>query len=528
MNLNRFALSLIALLLLFAIFCSINIGMSWDEPQRHWQGAIRTIYLKSFEFGKFEFKPGGWSEIEPGLYDTVSFLISNLLLKIFPGKLIGIKHLTNLTFSFLTLIGLFSISKKIFNKEIAYLATLLCFLNPFFFGHMGINPVDTIISFALVWFAYFTYMYCINFENKRLRFLILAAFCMGFGVGTRLPFLAVPIPIIISALVFIIITNNAKFREYQIYKKIFFDFFIFCLITFFLMTVAWPYVHSSPHILLDALNPLNSFKYPHGPVQEIINGNYFELINTPRTYFFSFFIFRFPIFSLLLLFVLIIVLKTDNKFFTSKFDHFKNKIIIIFSIVMFPILLHLILQVKIYNGIRLFLFIIPFFSLLTGICFYYILENFKKSVYIKSLASIIVIFFLLFLQRFIYLTPYHYDYSNFFNAKFANTEKLYIHDYWGTSYKELMKLINSNTSLKEIRADYCGGDRFGIRYLANKYSGKKVTLVPYEEADYIIMIDTVSTDINYKSSCFTQRPGEDIVVVSRLGVKLSVLRKLEK
>ena len=279
---------------------------------------------------------------------------------------------------------------------------------------------------------------------------------------------------------------------------------------------------------MEALNPLTNFKYPHGPVQEIINGNYYEVLNTPRTYFFSFFIFRFPIFNLLLLFALIIVLKTDNKFFTSKFDNFKNKIIIVFSIIFFPIILHLILQVKIYNGIRLFLFIIPFLSLLIAICFYYLLENFRKSIYIKSLLGIVVVFFFLFFQRFLYLTPYHYDYANFFNFKFSNTEKLYIHDYWGTSYKELMKLIKLNTSLNKIKADYCGGDRFGLRYLANKYSGKKVTLVPYEEADYIIMIDTVSNDITNKSSCFTQRPGEDIVVVSRLGVKLSVLRKLEK
>ena len=154
MSLNKILISLISLLLVFAIFCAINIGMSWDEPQNHWQGAVRANYLKSFAFGKFEFKPGGWSEVEPGLYDTFSFIISDLLLKIFPGKLIGIKHLTNLTFSFLTLIGLFLVSKKIFNKEIAYLATFLCLINPFFFGHISINPKDTISCFALVWFAY--------------------------------------------------------------------------------------------------------------------------------------------------------------------------------------------------------------------------------------------------------------------------------------------------------------------------------------------------------------------------------------
>ena len=140
----------------------------------------------------------------------------------------------------------------------------------------------------------------------------------------------------------------------------------------------------------------------------------------------------------------------------------------------------------------------------------------------------VIIFFLLFLQRFIYLTPYHYDYSNFFNIKFSSTEKLYIHDYWTTSYKELMKLINANTSLKEIKTTYCGGERHSIKYLANKYSGKKVTKVPYEQADYVIMINTLSVDADNKSSCYSIYRGKDVVAVNRLGVKLSVLRKLEK
>ena len=42
------------------------------------------------------------------------------------------------------------------------------------------------------------------------------------------------------------------------------------------------------------------------------------------------------------------------------------------------------------------------------------------------------------------------------------------------------------------------------------------------------MINTLSTDVINKSTCFLLRPGKDIVVVNRLGVKLSVLRRLEK
>ena len=349
---------------------------------------------------------------------------------------------------------------------------------------------------------------------------------MGVGVGTRLPFFAVPVPVIIAALIFIFISFKEKLGMIENYKKVLFDFVTFCSITFFLMVLAWPYVHSSPDILLKAFS--SYVLYPHGPVLEIMNGNYYETAATPRSYFFNFFIFRFPIYISILLISLAILIRTDKNFFTSEFKHFINKIIIIFAIIFFPIVVHLIVQVKIYNGIRLFLFIIPFLSLLIAISVYYILKNFKKSIYIKSLLSITTIFFLLFLQRFIFLTPYHYDYSNFVNLKFSNTEKLYIHDYWTTSYKELMKLIKKDSSIQNIKADYCGGDKFGLRYLIKKHSGNKVKLVPYEQADYIIMIDTVSNDINNKSSCFTQRPGKDIVAVSRLGVTYSVLRKLEK
>ena len=528
MKINNIALCIIIFLLLFSVYCALNIGLSWDEVQRHWQGAMRTDYFKSLEFGKFEFKRGGWSEIEPGLYDTFNFAITDLLLKIFPGKLIGIKHSINLTFSLLSLIGLFLLSKKIFNKEIAYLATLLCFLNPFFFGHMSMNPIDTIISFSLIWFAYSIYLYCVNFEKKRLRFLILASFFMGFGLGTRLPFLIVPVPIMLTALIYVISKYSSKFENYKIYKKIFFDFLIFTSIAFFLMVLAWPFFHNTPSILLEAFNISTVVKYPHGPVQDIINGDYYEMTKTPRTYFFSFFIFRMPIFILILFFTLIITLKVNNNFFTSKFSQFKKKIIIIFSIVFFPVILHLIFQVKIYNGIRLFLFIIPFLSLLLAIGLYYLLQNFRKSVYVKYLLVTSTIFFLLFLQRFFYLTPYHYDYSNFFNIKFSNTEKLYIHDYWAASYKELMESIKANPDLKEIKADFCGGHFFTLKYLAHKYSGKKVTLVPYKQADYIIMINTVTNVLNNKSSCFLLRPGKDIVTVERLGVKFSVLRKLDK
>ena len=81
MNLNKLIFSLISVLFLFSIFCSITIGMSWDEPWHHINGALRAEYLKSFgNFKNYDFSD---NKFYPGLYDTFSFLFSNFLAKVF-------------------------------------------------------------------------------------------------------------------------------------------------------------------------------------------------------------------------------------------------------------------------------------------------------------------------------------------------------------------------------------------------------------------------------------------------------------
>ena len=89
------------------------------------------------------------------------------------------------------------------------------------------------------------------------------------------------------------------------------------------MIVAWPHIHNDFHVLIDTI--FVTIKW-FGPFLERINGEIYETYNTPKTYILSFFIFRMPIFILILLFALVFFLIKDNKFFTSKFDHFKNKI----------------------------------------------------------------------------------------------------------------------------------------------------------------------------------------------------------
>ena len=100
------------LLVFFAIYCSLIIGMAWDEPHLYEMGRNRLRYL--FSFGKYEYQNFSYfanTSHFPGFYDTLTAFISQMI----PRKYeIETHHLINLFFSFITILGITKITKSIF------------------------------------------------------------------------------------------------------------------------------------------------------------------------------------------------------------------------------------------------------------------------------------------------------------------------------------------------------------------------------------------------------------------------------
>ena len=143
---------IIVLLIFFSIFTSSNLGYSWDEIDHFINGGLRWKFIESFgSFKEYYFRD---NKYYPGFYDTFSFAIGVQLNKYFNLSNEVINHSINYFFSFFSLVGLFQILKKYFNKEIALISVVFCFINPFFFGHMAINGKDTILAFSHVWITY--------------------------------------------------------------------------------------------------------------------------------------------------------------------------------------------------------------------------------------------------------------------------------------------------------------------------------------------------------------------------------------
>ena len=133
----------IFILIILAFYSSLKNGLSIDENFHHINGEVRYHYLKNLgNFEKYDFND---NRFYPGLVDTVSFIFFKILSSIVNLKyLVEIKHSINFLYAVVGLYGLYLVNQKIFNKQIAIISCLLTMMNPFFFGHMGINPKDPI------------------------------------------------------------------------------------------------------------------------------------------------------------------------------------------------------------------------------------------------------------------------------------------------------------------------------------------------------------------------------------------------
>ena len=556
----------IAFLLVLAWWSSLTIGLSSDEYFHHINGLNRYNFLFSLgEDKNFQFRN---TQFYPGLYDTLSYTLGRIIMlisiKFYANNIDFVMHLINIIFSTLSLVGLYFFSKKIFNKDIGIIAVFLTLLNPFFFGHMGMNSKDIVIFFSLIWFCYYFYLYCTE-EKKIIKNLLLASFFIGFGCGVRLTFLVVIFPVVVCGLVYLFI----KFKSQYLYltKRLLPHSLVTVAITIFLVILCWPHmiveIQNGNFVKFFSTIVKNTINWIDGPKIGMLNGEYYEVFNTPKSYFLSIVLYRIPFYFTLLIILSYVLIIGKNSLIKNEISDFNKKFLIINIIAFFPIFLALILSVNIYDNLRLFLFIIPFFSIIAAFSLNWMLTSFKNSFKIKTILTMVVILFSLSFYRFITLTPYQYDYINYSSIKYSNAAYKWEHDYWGTSFKELVKKIKkqySKEQIRDLKITNCSGDDTLLYYLRRQLGLKFIYRFKREkEANHVVIINRTTLDIfnpvvwpkinkmvnkkghmlvrdvekvvrtpGVKTTCPKQYPGTDVVTVERNGVVLSALRKLDK
>ena len=519
------------ILILYLIYCSLNIGIHWDELNIMQFGEDRLKYL--FSLGSNTDYLNQWnSRFYPGAYSTIAMFIT----KMFPIRYeIEILHIVNMSFGVSALFGLSKIAKELFNDKVSKITFLICFLNPHFFNHMIMNERDLIVAFCNIWATYLILRYLKNqnIYQKRNKYIIFAGLTVGLGLGVRVVFLGTLLPIVFLSLIDILFLKKIINKNFSL-KKFLFDCLKIIIIAYFFMIAFWPHTHENIFILPFKF-VFESFSTSQiGAPLGLLNGEFYFTKQTPKSYIFVNLINKLPEFILFAYIIFIFILFNRKNFFATKFKSFYYKIFIITLIIIFPNLVLFINPYSIYDGIRHFLYIIPYISIIPALIIYYLYSSLNNQLN-KILLISILSMFLFFLFNFLSLTPYHYTYLNTFSGKFINADKKFENDYWGISLRELINQIPNDEEFlyeKKIKLASCGISEGTLKYYLKKLKNIRFTLVnPYDQYDYIIMTNRVVwneegvKNPKKAKTCYDTYKGKNILTVSRKKLTLSTIRK---
>ena len=142
------------------------------------------------------------------------------------------------------------------------------------------------------------------------------------------------------------------------------------------MISCWPDTHKNVFIMPYQLF-IESFNEIIGISLGLLNGNFYNTAETPKSYLIINLFYKLPEFILLSYLVFIYLILKNKSFFNSQFKFFNTKLISILIIIVFPNLLLLISPYKIIDGLRLFLYLIPYICIIPGLTIYYLIINYK-------------------------------------------------------------------------------------------------------------------------------------------------------
>tara|TARA_B100000029_G_C17516661_1_gene938348 strand:- start:300 stop:1514 length:1215 start_codon:yes stop_codon:yes gene_type:complete len=401
---------------------------------------------------------------------------------------------------------------------------------------MAINPKDTTVALAVIWSTYLILKY-LQIQNikKTTKYVLLLGLTIGLGTGVRTPFLVNLLPIFIFIFIDILFMQKIINKNFSS-KKFFVDIFLVIIISYFLTIIAWPHVHVN--IFLEPFRlAFEQIKNVFGIPWILFNGSFYETNNLPYYYILLNLFYKSPEYIFLSYIIFFFIIMFNKDFFNLNFKNFNIKIFLIVFIILSPTLYFIIIPHPVYDGLRLFLFIIPFFNIIPGIAIYYLFKNLNFN-YSKILLSITFLLFLYFLYFFIKLTPYQYVYLNKFIGNYSESHKKFENDYWAVSSKELVKKISYAKNIfsqdDKVGIIFCGAPLGMVKEDLDQIKNlnyENIDLFNYETYDYVFMTNrSIGNSKDEKSihnvkTCFDKFVGDDLFSVKRNGLILSTFRK---
>jgi 4-amino-4-deoxy-L-arabinose transferase-like glycosyltransferase len=363
-------------------------------------------------------------------------LVAAILAKILP---LGLFETRRLVGALVGLIGLaltWRIARRLGGPLAGLMALVLLATCPLYYGHMFINAKDTPFAAAMALFALALICAFDEYPAPSAATVVLVGIGFGLAFGTRVLGALAVVPT--GAALALIVAEEARGgaqRAFSRAGRFLLRLLPALLLAYAAMAVIWPWSVISP------LNPLRAlFYFSHffeRPWKELYAGQLINVPDMPRSYLPTLFALKIPdLFFLLGVAGLIgtLVACANRAIALTR----RAAFLFVAMSCCFPVALAVAERPAFYNGVRHFVFLLPFFAVLGGLAAGRIIARLQQTspVLTAVAAALMAVGLIQPVIAMARLHPYEYTYFNALSGGVAAAEHRYMLDYWGLAMKQ--------------------------------------------------------------------------------------------
>ena len=402
-----------------------------------------------------------------GFYPMTLFILNK-------NKTIETYHLLNMLFALGIFVALYALLYAQYeDQKIAILGPIFLFLTPRFIGHIPGNPKD--IPFAVMYFISCTAIYFFASSKKVLIKILVMGLLFGLAQNLRIAGISLYVIIMLFDTYTFYLEKQNKNKESETWAEFFTketqSIILIGIVAMLLLVLTWPYL--GLNVISNVINMYDVGRDFPWEAKVMYQGLLLKGRELPGHYLVTWFAITTPL--------VILITALLSPFVIKK--RFQNKLFILFLLTLVTTMtIYAIIKPVIYDGLRHFLFIVPFVSALGVIAIVEFFKNTKRKLIRIGIVIIILVNVVVISRQIVTLHPYQYIFFNSLVGGLQGAHKKYDTEYWGASYNEAINWFKNNIATDKNRTykiHIWGIGRYKI------YQAHNIKNVPIEKAEYV-------------------------------------------
>ena len=445
-------------------------GLTWDEEdQRNYGEAVLRWYGSAFR------DRSALSYLNLYLYGGFFEVVAQLVTRLSPLGVYETRHLVNAAFGLVAIATTYRLGAFVSNQMGGFFSALFLTVTPVFYGHLFNNSKDIpFLTMSLLAFYFILRSYDLLPRLPRSHSATIGI-TVGLAMGIRaggvilLGYLGLlwALWLAVHWKINRTRTNSDAHEEEpdaaraangaspinaathrlngKTIARLIISFALIALIAWLVMLVWWPWAQTKP--LINPFRGLSQTARFASTVRVFYDGRFIDSTGLPRSYLPTWFVITLPEFYFVTLLAGLFLMWRFVRRSWPTIER-SDKLVKVGMLVFgfgFPPLVAIALHSTLYNGLRHFLFVVPFLAVLAGISFATLLESGVSRWAKAGVAALTVLSSASTIVDMFQLHPYQYIY---FNRSIAgglkNAAQRYETDYWGMSYKEGAEWVIEN------------------------------------------------------------------------------------